>query len=253
MKKFKIIVAYDGSSYHGWQIQPQDRTIAFQLQATFERVFGQPISVLGTSRTDAGVHALGQVARFHADLSVDTAVLKEAWNKALPQDIVVRELDSVSDEFHPCHNVYEKTYLYTLFTRRPLPIVARFGWYPHFIDRINFEKLNKILPLFLGEHDFASFCKFEEGKSTIRSIHHMQMNRYNRWGAVQIVVKGPSFLRFQIRRMIGYALDVAQRDNLPISYIQDLLNNPNHEQKLVKAEASGLCLRKVVYRYDRAE
>lgn len=252
MKKFKIIVAYDGTLYHGWQVQPTDRTVAFQLQATFERVFGQPVSVVGTSRTDAGVHALGQVARFHADLRADAGVIKEAWNKALPHDIVVRELEIAPDDFHPCRNVYEKTYLYTIFTRRPLPFIARFGWYPPFIDRIDFEKLNKVLPLFLGEHDFASFCKLDADKTTIRSIHHIEMKRYGQWGAAQIVIKGPSFLRFQIRRMIGYALDVAQRDNLPVSYIQDLLNNPNHEQKLVKADASGLCLRKVVYRYDKA-
>lgn len=250
MQAYKIVVAYDGTNFHGWQIQPNDITICSTLQNAWLKLFGQKITLLGASRTDAGVHALGQVARFYATfpeaLTLEKARL--AWNDQLPQSIHIRSLEQVSPHFHPCVNVRQKTYYYTLFLQRPLPFVARFGWHYRFIDQVDLVKFQKALALYTGTHDFGSFCKIEnETTSTIRTIDDISMTYLKRWGAIMVTIKGPSFVRFQIRRMIGYALDIARRPNLHLDYLKDMLISPNPQQTLTKADGSGLCLKKVLY------
>ncbi len=249
MQKFKITIAYDGTDFYGWQIQPNHITISSCLQKTFLHVFGHPIKLMGASRTDAGVHALEQVAQFYSDLKIQENVLLEAWNKALPSSIVIRSLKKISSDFHPCCNVHQKTYYYHLFLKRPLPFAARYGWFYRFIDDVDFNKFAQALALYVGKHDFASFCKIEKEKekSTIRTIDSITIKKYTRYNLVRITIKGKSFLRFQIRRMTGYALDIARRPDLSINYLQGVLESKNPQQTLLKADGRGLCLRKVQY------
>ncbi len=246
MNKFKAIIAYDGTSYKGWQIQKKDITIAGTLIKHFKRTFNHDIVLLGASRTDAGVHALGQTARIITELPCDIQKIQSAWNKALPPDIVIRSLERISN-FHPCVNVKEKTYYYTLFLKRPLPFIARYGWFYDFIKLIDLALFEKLLHSYIGTHDFASFCKWEPNKTTIRTITDISLKKIKQHNALLITVKGPGFARFQIRRMIGYALDIARISPRPLEHLRDLLNNPNHEQTFIKADGAGLCLRKIVY------
>ena len=250
MQKLKIIVAYDGTDFFGWQKQPHAVSISSTLEQAFQKVFNQQISLIGASRTDTGVHALHQVAMFKADLTCpDFETMRLAWNNLLPKSILIRDLQAVPDSFHSCFHVEQKTYYYYLFMQRPLPFFARYGWHYRFISEVDLIKFEKALNLYVGEHDFGSFCKVDEdGKDTVRTINTIKLERFDKFGALRVTVKGPGFLRFQIRRMIGYALDVARRKNLSLSYLADLLKNPDPRQTLLKAEASGLCLRKVVYK-----
>ena len=250
MPKFKVVIAYDGTDFFGWQKQTNVITVSSAIEKAFYHVFGQNISLIGSSRTDGGVHALGQVAVFRCDdLNIPNNIIQSAWNARLPGSIFIRELSEVDDDFHPCFNVLQKTYYYHLFLQRPLPFVARYGWQYKFINKIDLDQFYKTLQLYVGEHDFASFCKIEEeGKSTIRRIDSIEVEKLARFGAVRIIIKGPGFLHFQIRRMIGYALDVVRRPDLSINYLQGLLDNPDPKQILTKAEGCGLCLRKVVYK-----
>jgi tRNA pseudouridine38-40 synthase len=252
MQAYKIIVAYDGTDFHGWQIQPHDISITSCLQTAWYRIFKQEITLIGASRTDAGVHALGQVARFYADVPnhLDNHYLKTLWNAHLPPTISIRSLEK-TDSFHPCAHVRQKTYHYVLFLKRPLPFVARFGWHYEFIDRVDLKKFSDVLQRYHGTHDFGSFCKIEDATiSTIRTIDAINIEHFKHYNALRVTVKGPSFARFQIRRMVGYALDVARRPSLSIDYITSLLKNPNPQQTLLKAESCGLCLRKVIYHHD---
>jgi len=250
MNFYKMIVSYDGTNFSGWQIQPHAPTVSSAIQETFQTVFNQKITVVGASRTDSGVHALGQVARFCADIPLSDHALLTVLNRRLPQSIVLRSLETMPHYFHPCTNVLQKTYHYVLFYRRPLPFIARFGWHYEFIHQVDWEKFHACLMTYQGEHDFTSFCKIEKDDiSPVRTINAITLKRLPRFGAMQVSVYGKSFLRFQIRRMIGYALDVARRPDLTVDYITYMLKNPNHEQTLVKADASGLCLRKVIYEH----
>lgn len=250
MPKFKILLAYDGTDFCGWQKQTNVITVSSVVEKSFYDVFGQNISLIGSSRTDSGVHALGQVAIFRCEnLNIANEVIRLAWNSHLPGSIFIRELSQVNDDFHPCFNVLQKTYYYHLFLQRPLPFVARYGWQYKFMNKVDIEQFYKALQLYVGEHDFASFCKIEEeGKNTVRRIDSIEIEKIARVGALRVVIKGPGFLHFQIRRLIGYALDVVRRPDLSLDYLKSLLINPDPKQTLTKAEGCGLCLRKVVYK-----
>lgn len=251
MQKFKMIIAYDGTDFCGWATQPGKISIATCLERAFYKIFNQKITILGASRTDTGVHALGQVAQFYADLNVPVEAIKNAWNDLLPPSIHIRSLELIDASFNPCRGVKQKTYYYVLFLKKPLPFVARFGWYYRFIHFVDMDKFYKGLQLYVGEHDFASFCKVEDPKkSTTRKIDSISMKKMGRWNAILITIKGKSFLHFQIRRMIGYALDVARRKELTIDYLKAVMVSKNPQQTLLKADGRGLCLRKVIY-HDR--
>lgn len=253
MNRYKMILAYDGSDFHGWQQQPDGSSVADCLQNNFARVFGHQAQIIGASRTDTGVHALGQVVLIKTELALPPEKLHSALNKSLPSSLRVRTLSTCDEQFHPCFGVAQKTYWYFLFTQRPLPFLARYGWHYHLIDSIDTAKFNNALQLYRGTHDFGSFCKQETDRSTIRQINAVTLHQFKRWGVLGIEIRGKSFLHFQIRRMIGYALDVACRKNLSVDYIERLLDNPNPEQTLLKAGASGLLLRRIVYHEDIAK
>lgn len=247
---YKILISYDGTDFHGWQEQPIAVTIQSRLKSSFKTAFGCEASILGASRTDAGVHALGQVARVRTSLSLPTDKILEVWNRVLPQSIVIRDFSIADNDFHPLYNVAQKTYYYHLFLKQPLPFVARFGWHFKFIDYVDFEKFERALALYIGKHDFASFCKQDKGeeRTTIREVYKISVKKIRKFNVLRVEITGKSFLRFQIRRMIGYALDVARRKDLPVSFLKDILDNPNPNQSLTKADGSGLCLRKIIYK-----
>lgn len=247
---YKIVISYDGTDFHGWQKQPIAVTIQSQLKNSFEAAFNCKAAILGASRTDAGVHALGQIARVRTTLSLSTDKILEVWNRVLPQSIVIRNVSIANKDFHPLYNVIQKTYYYHLFLKQPLPFIARFGWYFKFIDYVDFEKFERALALYIGKHDFASFCKQDKGKErpTIREIYKINIKKISKFNILHIEITGKSFLRFQIRRMIGYALDIARRKDLSLSYLQNILDNPNPNQSLTKAAGSGLCLKKIIYK-----
>ncbi|MBA3954057.1 tRNA pseudouridine(38-40) synthase TruA [Candidatus Dependentiae bacterium] len=245
-KTYKIIVAYDGTNYCGWQRQPQVSTVVGVLEQRFQAVFKTEIALLGASRTDAGVHALGQVARFRTTLSIGIEQLKNAWNNVLPADIIIRELTQVEDTFNPQHNVAQKTYYYHFFQRRPLPFVYRYGAY--YKPTIDLEKLTECLNVFVGTHDFRSFCTGQDKENTIRTIHSITVNSFKKYGFYRITIKGPGFLRYMIRRIVGACLDSACTPELTKEHLITALAEKNPSQKFDTAPARGLILRKIVYK-----
>ncbi|OQA35946.1 MAG: tRNA pseudouridine synthase A [Candidatus Dependentiae bacterium ADurb.Bin331] len=246
MDRYKIIVAYDGTAYSGWQQQSESVAVSNRLEKTFAQVFGQSINLLAASRTDAGVHALGQVALFSTDLTIDKQSLLKAWNNRLPSDIYIRSIEHVNDSFHPHYAVDEKIYWYHVFSSRPLPFAARYGY--HMRYQYCTEKLFNALQVFVGTHDFRSFCTGTDYHSTVRSIDQINVTYLHRWNAHRIEVRGPKFLRYMIRRIVGAALEIASRPELSIDYLNNIFiaNDPNHT--LPCAPAHGLMLAKIKYR-----
>ncbi len=244
-KTYKITIAYDGTHYYGWQIQPQVKTVTQTMQNCFEKAFGKQIKLLGASRTDAGVHAHGQVARFQSDLVIKPEKLLFAWNNILPNDIVIKDLQEIDKDFHPILHAKQKTYIYTIFTKQPSPFIARYGW--HYFKKINLEKLERCLQIFVGTHDFASFCTdVPKEKDTVRTIDSITIEKNKDWDAYKIIFKGPGFLTHMIRRIIGACLHVSSCD-MPASYLQQMLDEKNPRQHLPTAPAHGLLLDKIDY------
>ena len=245
MAVYKMVIAYDGTAYHGWQRQPNAITVVQVLEATFKAVFKQEIILSGASRTDAGVHALGQVASFALNTQIAPDRLMFAWNNALPHDIVIRSINIVSDDFNPRRKVFSKTYHYTFFNQRPLPFGQQYGWY--YSRSVDLEVLQQALQLFVGTHDFRSFCTGYDMQSTIRRIDSIHLEYDEILQAHRIVIQGPGFLRYMIRRIVGASLAVASKDQFSCQDIVVALEKKDPAQLLPNSPAKGLLLYKIVY------
>lgn len=249
MRNYKIIVAYDGTDYAGWQVQPTRLSVAQQLQNTFSEVFHRPLILRGVSRTDAGVHALGQVAVFKTDLNIDPQVMLHAWSARLPLTISIRNIDVVSPDFNPHAHIMEKIYHYHFFATRPLPFVQRYGW--HIYRPVDLALLHDCLQTFVGTHDFRSFCTGDEHENTIRTIHRITLSWAPDYQAYRISVHGPKFLRYMIRRIVGASLYVACKTHLSPSILLKALDEKNPEQLFPTAPAKGLMLYQVIYHKEQ--
>ena len=243
--RYTLLIAYDGLDYHGWQTQPDRSTIAATLSATFQSVFHKDVLIQGASRTDAGVHALGQVAQATTELEIDPLIIKKAWNARLPRDIHIRAAKHSPENFYPLANVRRKLYYYHFFLERPLPIVSRYGVLCK--SPVDFDRLRKSLDIFVGTHDFRSFCTGDEQENTIRTIESIEIAYVKRIKAYRIIFAGHSFLRYMIRRIAGAALDCAMNPHILPIHLAQALEERNEQQHFTTAKPNGLLLRKIEY------
>ncbi len=245
---YKLILAYDGTDYHGWQRQKKMRSIDHVVRQTFLRSFCQKeLLLVGASRTDAGVHARGQVARLRTSLLLEPTKLLYVLSRALPDDITVMGCEKVGERFHPQHNVVRKTYSYTFSLHKLSPMAGRYCY--AFFHPVCFDRLNQALQLFVGTHDFQFFCKEQEHKNTVRTIEAITLTQSSCKQMYIIKVVGPSFLRYMIRRLVGAALSYASRSELPFALLQNnLLGTSSCVKLLITAPAKGLCLESIEYR-----
>ncbi len=239
-----MVVAYDGTAYHGWQEQPAVSTVVGELKRRFREVFGRKVTIIGASRTDAGVHALGQVALVKTDFPIEPQRLRAAWNALLPADIHIRSLVVAEPDFHPQRNVLQKTYWYHISTERMLPFFARSVVHYRFPFAV--ERLEAALQLFVGTHDFRSFCTGDE-LATVRTIDKITVTYHKKYRFYRIAVQGQGFARYMIRRLVGAALFVAARPEVCLELLTETLQACDPLHKLPTAPAHGLVLRRIVY------
>jgi len=245
-KRYKIIVAYDGTEYFGWQEQEFCASVAQTLQDTFARVFDRKITLRAASRTDSGVHALGNVAAFSCDLEIDIADMIKGWSNVLHPSILIRSIEEVPLDFNVHSNVKTKTYWYHVAVERPLPFIQRYCWY--YRHAIDVEKLKKCVEQFLGIHDFRSFSTGDDrGTDTIRRIDAVSVEFVSEYNVYRISISGPKFLKYMVRRMVGACIEVASRKNLEVCEIKKVLEAKNPEHLLPNAPAKGLVLYKIDY------
>ncbi len=216
------------------------------LEQRYHSVFGHDITVLGASRTDSGVHALEQVATFSTPFVLEPEKMMRVWNARLPSDIHIRSLMPVADEFYPLGNVASKTYYYHFSHKRQLPFFSRYV--VHYNLPVDVEVMQQALSLFIGTHDFRSFCTGDEADSTIRTVDALDLVYLKRYGCYRITARGAGFLRYMIRRMVGAALCVSSFKGRSVDEIVRALAEKNPQQQLPTAPAHGLCLRKIVYK-----
>jgi tRNA pseudouridine38-40 synthase len=244
--RYRFVVAYDGTNYSGWQEQKDQPSVAGTMQDVFYRVFRSSIKVVGTSRTDAGVHALGQIGRFHYEQDIDPEQIKKAWNAALPRDIHVRSIERSPTTFHPHHHVAYKEYWYHIFLDRPLPFFARYG---HWVRKsFDIEQFRHVLLQFQGTHDFALFSADAGGIDTVCTISSISCIYVPAYQAYRILIKGNRFRQHMVRRIVGAALAITCNVDRSIGDIQMALNGHKPEKALPTAPAHGLLLRRVVHK-----
>lgn len=202
MPRIMLKVAYDGTDYSGWQVQPNATTIEGKLNAALTQLTGKPVEIIGASRTDAGVHALANVAVFDYDGTIPADKFKFAIAPQLPADIVVVESSQVADDFHPRKCKSSKTYCYTIDNNEfPNPLQLRYAW--HVRRPLDIDKMRTAAEFLIGEHDFKSFCSVHtQALSTVRTIFAIDIHK-NADNYVTITVKGNGFLYNMVRIIAG--------------------------------------------------
>lgn len=206
MKRVMLRVAYDGTEYCGWQLQPGVATIEGVLNETLSALLGETITVTGASRTDSGVHSLGNVAVFDTDTRIPAEKISYALNQRLPDDIVVQESKEVAADFHPRHCDSRKTYEYRILNREfPLPTERRDSYF--YYRRLDVEAMRRAAAYLVGTHDFASFCSAHAQKeTTVRTVYSCTVEKAG--DLVCIRVTGAGFLYNMVRIIAGTLIEV---------------------------------------------
>ena len=205
-KRIKMIVAYDGTNYSGWQFQQNAVTIEQKLNEALSDLLGEEITVTGASRTDAGVHSLGNVCIFDTDTRIPAEKIAFALNARLPEDIVVQDSCEVDKDFHPRFSHSRKTYEYRVLNRKfPLPTLRRDTYFYH--HPLDVEKMQKAASYLEGEHDFKSFCSVHtQAETTVRTIYSCTVGKDG--DIIKIRVKGNGFLYNMVRIIAGTLIEV---------------------------------------------
>lgn len=240
MRRIRITVAYDGGGFHGWQVQPGLPTIQGALEEIVSGIEGAPVHVAGSGRTDAGVHALGQVAAFSLENPIPAANLQKAVNRLLPPAIRVLTVEEAAAEFHPRFDAKAKTYEYRMLRSQ---VCSPFDWpyVHHFPYPLAEERMAQLAQSFEGEHDFTAFAAADEsdaeGKSKVRRIFASELRREGE--RLLYRVRGSGFLKHMVRNIVGTLIEAGKGN------VQECEKLP--ERSGPTAPAKGLFLISVEY------
>ena len=243
MPTWKLTLEYDGSRYRGWQAQKNtERTIAGAIQRAARELFGEEVSLGGSGRTDAGVHALAQVAHLKAKKSLPALEIERGLNDRLPFDINILEVSPAAAGFHARHDARSRTYLYRI-SRRRTAFDKRYVWWVK--DRLNFSAMRDAATRFAGRHDFASFCENPEGQEST-TVEVLASELLDWEHEIHYRVEASHFIWKMVRRLAGALVEVG-RGNLDAAGVEKLLREKSGAAAKWTAPPSGLFLEKVSY------
>ena len=244
-RNLKMIVEYNGANYHGWQRQNDMMTV----QQVFEEAIGiitrEEIRVIGAGRTDAGVHAINQVANFKTGSKIEETRLLKGINSLLPKDVVVKHLVEVAETFHARHDARSKVYLYQVYNRPVRSVMYRdYAWFLR--EFLDIDRMKAALLLLRGTHDFSSFSAADkEIKNRIRTVMDVDV-KAARCGMMRIYIEADGFLRYMVRNIVGTLVDVGKGKLTPAEFI-DLMEEKDRRRAGLTAPPHGLFLMEVKY------
>ncbi len=243
LRNIRLTLEYDGSEFFGWQIQKNKPTVQGEIEKVLKLILKEGVNLIGASRTDAGVHALGQVANFKTSSDIPTFKLLEALNGLLPHSIKVLEVREVDKSFHARFCAKGKSYLYRIFVRKvPSPFEYKRAWHiPYELDE---KAMRKALSFFKGTHDFTTFSKKDPSRNPIRTITDIKMKAENNVWAIRI--EGVSFLRHMVRVIVATAVECAL-GKISAEDIPYLFEKRDRKYAPYLAPAYGLYLERVFY------
>jgi tRNA pseudouridine38-40 synthase len=244
LRNIKLTICYDGRNYHGWQIQPDRPTIQDAIQTALKRLTGSDIKITGASRTDAGVHALGQVANFRIDSPIPPANYAKALTQMLPEDIAVSKSEQADEKFDAISSAKNKLYRYKIYTAKVRPVMdIRYCWNWH--GQLDHKKMAQAGKYFIGTHDFKSFASAaDQREDSVRTIYNCDVSSDSDW--ITIEVKGNRFLYNMVRNMVGTLLQIGTQRWQPTD-IKEILKAKDRTAAGPLAPPNGLCLMKVNY------
>ena len=245
MRNFKMIVEYDGTAYCGWQRQENGLTIQQVLEEAIQLITGEKVTVIGSGRTDAGVHALNQVAHFKSNSRLPVHNIYRGMNSVLPPDIVVKELEEVTDDFHAQHDVKSKVYVYKICNQRLRPVLGRnYFWFIRF--PLDLERMRKAAQFLIGTHDYSCFCATgTHVKDRVRTIIDIEIKTCDD-GLIEIKLESHGFLKYMVRNIIGTLIEVGRGKRKP-EEMKVIIESRNRKIAGVTAPACGLFLKEVKY------
>ncbi len=245
IKNFKLTIEYDGSAYHGWQRQPDEPTLQEEIEKALMTMTGRKVTLTGSGRTDAGVHAFGQAANFLCDTNLTCENFQKGLNSLLPKDIVITECMEVPETFNARYDVKSKIYQYRILNRHlPAAIQRQYAWHiPHQLD---LNAMHLAYPHIVGTHDFKAFEGAGSPRAhTTRRVIHADLSAEND-GYLIFEIEGDGFLRFMVRNIVGTLVDVGLGKITPDDFIRILLSKDRNLAGKT-APAHGLFLVQVKY------
>jgi tRNA pseudouridine38-40 synthase len=252
MRKFKITLAYEGTAYHGWQIQKGQVTIQEVVEKAVRSVTQEKVRVIGAGRTDAGVHALGQVAHFRSTTKLSPKRLKRAINSQLPSDIRIMRIQNAVQDFHAQYWAKSKIYRYQIWNDEVLPVFERLTFFHH-PGFFNCGRMRRALRLLAGRHDFSSFSVNSHLKGRLKRNPVRRMSRvhlHKKGPCITIELEADGFLYKMVRSIVGTLMEVGE-GKLSIEGFKKVLRGKDRTLAGKTAPPQGLCLVKVKYTKDR--
>ncbi len=244
MRNIKITMEYEGTAYAGFQSQNNAIGIQEVVEKAIEKVTGESIKLIGSGRTDKGVHALGQVGNFFTQSKIPTKNFIFAINRRLPADIKIKKAEEVDLDFHSRFSAKKKRYRYVIYNARiERPIYRNFSY--HVVKKIDLEKIKESLPYFIGTHDFTSFMGPKTKiKDAIRTIYSIKVEKNGDF--LEIIIEGNNFLRHMIRIIVGTLIYIGI-GRIKVENIPYIIESKNRRLAGITAAPQGLFLEKVYY------
>jgi tRNA pseudouridine38-40 synthase len=255
MKKIRLLIEYDGTAYHGWQLQKDKITVQGVMEDSVLKVTGERARILGASRTDAGVHALAQVATFRTESRLDAGTIRRAMNAVLPEDIRILDASVIDDSFNPRDDAVKKRYFYIIANQRiTSAFLFRYSWIvPQALKPDAMEKAAQVL---IGKHNFSSFMGAgSDIKNTVREIYSINIERLEKiafmtadinGNFIKISIDANGFLRHMVRNIAGTLTEIG-RGRIPPARMAKILESLDRKQAGQTAPPNGLFLEKIYY------
>ena len=245
MRNIKIVLEYDGTRYHGWQRQGDRTTIQRVLEESIRTITQEDIRIAGSGRTDAGVHALNQVANFKTNSNIAARNLLNGINSLLPGDIVVTELMETDTAFHARYDAKSKVYLYQILNRPVRSALYRhYAWFIR--EALDIDRIREATGLLIGTYDFSSFCASNCGITNhVRTVINTDVEM-NQRSMIKIYVEANGFLKYMVRNIVGTLVDVG-RGKLSSTEFKGIVEAKDRRRAGMTAPACGLFLKKVKY------
>jgi tRNA pseudouridine38-40 synthase len=245
MRNLKLIIEYDGRGYHGWQRQLGLVTVQQVLEECIGAVTQENVRVIGSGRTDAGVHAMNQVANFMTNSSIGEGNLLAGINSLLPRDIAVKKIMEVGADFHSRYHAVSKVYVYQIFNGTVRSALYRhYAWFVR--SPLNMDLMKEGAMLLTGTHDFSSFCASGCGlKNHVRTVKRLELDR-DKNCLLKVIVEADGFLKYMVRNMVGILVEIGKGNRLP-NDVTVVIGAKDRRRAGVTAPAHGLFLKEVRY------
>lgn len=246
MNNYKLVIQYDGGRYKGWQrLGNGENTIQGKIENVISEMVGKEIEIIGSSRTDAGVHAFEQVANFKIKENIPELEIRSYLNRYLPRDISIKEVSIESDRFHSRYNTSAKTYIYKIWNEEYTnPFMRKYSM--HVEEKLDLKKMKAAAEYFLGEHDFTAFSNAKsKKKSMVREIYSIDFEKID--GFIQIRISGNGFLYNMVRKIVGTLIEVGA-GRLQAENILKIIELKDRAQVSNLADPGGLYLEKIEFK-----